>query len=34
MADFVAGNHADVVLFDRGGEETFKNIVDTVKPLK
>ena len=33
MADFLAGNHADVVLFDRGGEETFENIADTATAL-
>jgi choloylglycine hydrolase len=34
MADFLAGNHADVVLFDRGGDEVFENIADTAKPVK
>ena len=34
MADFLAGNHADVVLFDRGGEETFENIADTATAIR
>jgi choloylglycine hydrolase len=33
MADFLAGKHKDVVLFDRGGEEEFKNIANTAKPI-
>jgi choloylglycine hydrolase len=34
MADFLAGNHSEPVLFDRGGEEVFENIANTAKPLK
>ena len=34
MADFLAGNHADVVQFARTGEETFENIADTATALR
>ena len=34
MADFLAGNHSEPVLFDRGGEEVFVNITNTAKPVK
>ena len=34
MADFLAGNHADVVLFDRGGDKVFENIADTATALR
>jgi choloylglycine hydrolase len=34
MADFLAGNHSEPVLFDRGGEEVFVNITNTPKPVK
>ena len=34
MADFLAGNHSEPVQFARTGEEKFKNIADTAKPLK
>ena len=33
MADFLAGNHDSVVMFDRGGEEVFENITNTAKLL-
>ena len=33
MADFLAGNHSEPVLFARTGEETFENIADTATAI-
>jgi choloylglycine hydrolase len=33
MADFLAGNHSEPVQFDRSGEDVFKNVTGTAKPL-
>ena len=34
MADFLAGNHPDVVVFARSGEDVFKDVAATAKPLR